>query len=386
MLAKVKIAVVAAVPFPTLQGSQVVVRGFCESLSEKGHEVHLITYGYGQSAYSPRFQIHRIRDFPSYRRFSSGPTLTKLLFDLLLLLKLWRVCRLHGVQLISAHNYEAAVVGAIVGKVSRLPVVYHSHGLLSEELPTYFRSNLLRTFAERFGLFFDRYVPRAATCSLVLTEDEETILQKFGIPPEKIKVIPPGIFLEDFEIPEVPERSPDPRVIYAGNLDSYQNLPLVLEAFKKVIAELPEAKLLIISAGDFTELKKLAEKLAISAKVEFIRATSFERTLATLVAGDIALSARSLRGGFPIKVLNYMAVGLPVVTFKSSATAVKHLHNGYVARDGDLEDYARGMIMLLNDKELRAKLSKNALAEVQNYSWTRIITEVESIYRQILLS
>jgi len=384
--AKLKIAVVAAVPFPTLQGSQVVVRGFCESLSEKGHEVHLVTYGYGQFPYSPEFRIHRVRDFPWYRSFCSGPTLMKLLFDLLLLFRLWRVCRLHGVQLISAHNYEAAALSAIVGKVSRLPVVYHSHGLLSEELPAYFTNSLLRGLARRFGLLFDRYAPRVVTCSLVLAEEEKAILQRFGIPSERIKVIPPGIFLEDFEIPEVPERSPDPRVIYAGNLDSYQNLPLVLEAFKKVIAELPEAKLLIISAGDFTVLKKLAEGLAIGDKVEFVNADSFEQILAALMKGDVAVSARTLQGGFPIKVLNYIAVGLPVVAFKSSAMAVKHLHNGYVARDGDLEDYARGMIMLLNDRELRAKLSKNALAEVQDFSWTRIITEVESIYRGILLS
>ena len=386
MEAKLKIAVVSAFPFPTLQGSQVLVRQFCESLSEKGHEVHLVTYGYGQFPYSAEFRIHRVRDFPWYRSFRSGPTLMKLLFDLLLLFKLWRVCRLHGVQLISAHNYEATVIATIVGKVSRLPVVYHSHGLLSEELPTYFTNSLLRGLARRFGLLFDRYAPRVVTCNLVLAEEEKAILQRFGIPSERVKVVPPGIFLEDFEIPEVPERSPDPRVIYAGNLDSYQNLPLVLKTFKKVIAELPEAKLLIISAGDFTVLKKLAEGLAIGDKVEFVNASSFEQTLTTLAAGHIALSARSLRGGFPIKVLNYIAVGLPVVAFKSSAMAVKHLHNGYVARDGDLEDYARGMIMLLEDRELRAKLSKNALMEVQNYSWTKIITEVESIYRQILLS
>jgi glycosyltransferase involved in cell wall biosynthesis len=386
LLAKLKIAVVAAVPFPTLQGSQVVVRQFCESLSKRDHEVHLVIYGYGQFPYSPEFRIHRIRDFPWYRSFRSGPTLMKLLFDLLLLFRLWRVCRLHEVQLISAHNYEAAALSAIVGKVSGIPVVYHSHGLLSEELPTYFTNSLLRGFARRFGLFFDRYAPRVVACNLVLAEEEKAILQRFGIPSERIKVIPPGIFLEDFNIPEVPERSPDPRIIYAGNLDSYQNLPLVLKTFKKVIAKLPEAKLLIISAGDFAVLKKLAEGLAIGDKIEFVNASSFEQTLATLVTGDIALSARSLRGGFPIKVLNYIAVGLPVVAFKSSAMAVKHLHNGYVARDRDLEDYARGMIMLLNDRELRAKLSKNALAEVQDFSWTRIITEVESIYRGILLS
>jgi len=222
--------------------------------------------------------------------------------------------------------------------------------------------------------------------NLVFTEKEKTILQGFGIPSERIKVVPPGTFLEDFEIPELPGRPTGLRVVYAGNLDPYQNLPLVLEVFKKVIAELPEAKLLVISAGDFTELKRSAEGLAIGSKVQFVGASSFEQTLATLMTGDVAVSARGLRGGFPIKELNYMAVGLPVVTFESGAAGVKHLHNGYVARDGDLKDYTRGITLLLQDRELRAKLGKNALMEAQNHSWARIITEVESIYRQILLS
>jgi glycosyltransferase involved in cell wall biosynthesis len=310
----------------------------------------------------------------------------KILFDLLLLIKLHRVCRLHRVQVISAHNYEAAAVAAVVGKISKIPVVYHSHGLLSEELPTYFRNNLLRTFAERFGLFFDQHLPRAASFSLVLTEDEETILHKLGIPPEKMKVVPPGISLEDFEIPEVVERPTGPRVVYAGNLDSYQNLSLIFKAFKIVISEVPTAKLMMISAGDLTELKKVSRKLAIGDAVEFVNADSFKQILAALMKADVAVSARTLQGGFPIKVLNYMAVGLPVVTFKSSATTVKHLHNGYVARDGDLEDYARGMIMLLQDGKLRAKLSKNAQVEVRDFSWTRIVAEVELIYRQTALS
>jgi len=384
--AKLKIAVVAAFPFPTLQGSQVLVRQFCESLCKRGHEVHLVTYGYGQFPYSPEFRIHRVRDFPWYRRFSSGPSFVKLSLDFLLLFKLRRVCKLHRVQLISAHNYEAAVIAAMVGKALRIPVIYHSHGLLSEELPTYFGGGLLRGLARRFGLLFDRYAPRVVAGNLVFTEKEKTILQGFGIPSERIKVVPPGMFLQDFDIPEVSARPTGLRVVYAGNLDPYQNLPLVLQVFKKVIAELPEAKLLVISAGDFTELKRSAEGLAIGSKVQFVGASSFEQTLATLMTGDVAVSARGLRGGFPIKELNYMAVGLPVVTFESGAAGVKHLYNGYVARDGDLEDYTRGITVLLQDRELRARLSKNALMEAQNHSWTKIITEVESIYRQILLS
>lgn len=383
MPSEFEIAVVSASPFPTLQGSQVLVRQFCESLSKKGHRVHLVTYGYGQFPYIPDFEIHRTHDFTSYRRFSSGPSFMKPILDLLLALRLYQVCRLYGVQIIAAHNYEAAVVGVLVGKMLRIPVVYHSHGLLSQELGTYFKAPLAKMLAEGVGCIFDRFVPRMVKRNVVFTEDERSALRKLGVASERIEVVPPGISIVGPRALETSEASSAPTAVYAGNLDQYQNLPLVLEAFEKVRQEIPDAVLKLVSAGDFLPLRKETIQRGIGNNVEFVEAASFREILAALSASHVGLTARTLKGGFPIKILNYLSAGLPVVAFESGAKGVRHLHNGYVAADGDVEAYARGVTMLLKDGELRARLGKNALAEAENYSWERIISEVETVYRQI---
>jgi glycosyltransferase involved in cell wall biosynthesis len=380
---KLKIAVVAALPFPTLQGSQVLVRQFCETLSERGHQVHLVTYGYGRFPYLPDFEIHRIHDFSWYHRFSSGPSLMKPILDLLLALRLCRVCRLHGMQVIAAHNYEAAVVGVLVGKMLRIPVVYHSHGLLSQELCTYFKAPFARMLAEGVGSIFDRFVPSMVKRNVVFTEDEKSALKKLGVASERIEVVPPGISVDGPGALKSSEASSAPTAVYAGNLARYQNLRLVLEAFERVCQRIPDAKLKLVSAGDFLPLRKETIQRGIGNNVEFVEACSFREIFAVLSVSHAGLTARTLKGGFPIKILNYLSAGLPVVAFESGAKGVKHLHNGYVAPDGDVEDFAQGITMLLEDGELRARLRENALAEAENYSWEGIISEVETIYRQI---
>jgi glycosyltransferase involved in cell wall biosynthesis len=380
---KLKIAVVAALPFPTLQGSQVVVRQFSETLSERGHQVHLVTYGYGQFPYHPTFDIHRIRDLASYRKLSSGPSFMKTVLDSLLAFKLREVCARHGIQIISAHNYEAAVVGVLVGKMLRIPVVYHSHGLLSQELCTYFRAPFSRMLAQSVGSIFDRFVPRMVKRNVVFTQEEKSALQKLGVASEGIEVVPPGISISAPRALETSEASPTPTAVYAGNLDRYQNLPLILEAFERVCEEVPEAVLRLVSAGDFAPLREETIQRGIENNVEFVNATSFREILALLSASHVGLTARTLKGGFPIKILNYLSAGLPVVAFESGSKGVRHLHNGYLAPDGDVETYARGITMLLKDGELRARLGKNALAEAEDYSWERVISEVETVYRQI---
>ena len=71
-----RIALVAACPFPTSQGSQVFIHQLARALAHAGHEVDLVTYGFGETAGVPS---HRLR---------AGPSFEKPLWDALLALRL----------------------------------------------------------------------------------------------------------------------------------------------------------------------------------------------------------------------------------------------------------------------------------------------------------
>src|SRR5207249_4990697 len=82
--------------------------------------------------------------------------------DLGLVARLWRTVRREAIDLIHAHNYEAAIASLVVGRATGRPVVYHGHNALAEELPLYFRARLARALAHRLGRLLDAHVPRRA--------------------------------------------------------------------------------------------------------------------------------------------------------------------------------------------------------------------------------
>ena len=68
-----RVAMVAACPFPSLRGSQVLIRDLAQSLADRGHEVHLVTYPEGESLAAVRgIRVHRARAWFAARRGQWG--------------------------------------------------------------------------------------------------------------------------------------------------------------------------------------------------------------------------------------------------------------------------------------------------------------------------
>src|SRR5713101_4460725 len=109
-----RIAMVAACPFPSPRGSQVLIRELAQALAERGHIVHVVTYPYGESLIPLHgVFVHRVRrvDWPA----PSGVLgWRKVLLDLRLARILHAVVRRERIEVIHAHNYEGPLVGYVV--------------------------------------------------------------------------------------------------------------------------------------------------------------------------------------------------------------------------------------------------------------------------------
>src|SRR3954464_11127639 len=79
MTEPLRIAVVAACPFPWPRGTPIRIHRMAEAVARRGHTVHVVTYHLGQELADPPFALHRIRDVPFYRRTDPGPTVRELL-------------------------------------------------------------------------------------------------------------------------------------------------------------------------------------------------------------------------------------------------------------------------------------------------------------------
>jgi glycosyltransferase involved in cell wall biosynthesis len=353
-----RVVLVLAGPFPAFRGSQVLVRQLEEGLRARGHAVHRVTYGAGAA------------ELP-------GPQLARVWRDAWLTLRLWRAVVHHRIEVIHAHNYEAALAGLIVARLTRRPLVYHGHNALAEELPTYFRAAPLRRLAASIGRLLDGHVPRRADFCIAVSPELGDILRDRGVAPDDLACIaPPPSDLGD---PPRPAPAPTGLVCYAGNLDGYQNLDFLVRCFARVRARVPAARLVLVTHGAAP-----AGSAGWGAGVEIVRAGSYDEVRERLVAADVAVCPRAERSGFPMKILNYMAAGKAIVACAGSA---KGLADGVTARvvpDDDEAAFADAVVSLLADRSARERLGAAARRAVEDPTvWERVLDDIEAIYRRV---
>lgn len=378
-----KIAMVAACPFPYPRGTPIRIFKMAEGLSQRGHEVHVVTYHLGDELKNPPFKIHRIKEVKNYRKYSPGPTYQKLLLlDTLLAFKLHNVLKTNKIDLIHAHHYEGLFVSLLVQKWTGHPVVYDSHTLLETELPFY-RMGLPGKVKKWIGSSLDSFLPARASHIITTTENmKEKLVLDHGIKDGKITAITGGVEHSHFDI-RSERKSNEKILIFTGNLAAYQGIELLIKAFKEVVNERKDVRLQIISDSPFDKYESLAEELGIRERITVIK-SDFEDLPKYLANADIALNPRTNCDGYPQKLLNYMSSGKPIVSFRGSAKDIEHGRTGLLIEDDDFQAFARAIIYLLDQPNIAGQLGANArVYAMSEYNWNTAIDRIEEIYLKI---
>ena len=125
-----RIALLAAFPFPLPQGSQVFVGQQARALGEAGHDVTLLCYGRGEGECAD-VSVERIPRWLSPTPLRAGPSLGKPLADTALVAAYIAAHRRRPFDIALAHTGEAAVAGVMARRATGVPVVYVAHTLLA---------------------------------------------------------------------------------------------------------------------------------------------------------------------------------------------------------------------------------------------------------------
>src|SRR5204863_4585623 len=132
------IAMVAACPFPANYGSPASIREMSDTLSDMGHNVHIVTYPTGQEEIRVRrAKVHRTAPFRPEKNAKIGPSSKKFVLDFQLLRLLCRVIRREHIDIIHAHHYEGALIGIMAKWLTRRPLLYNAVNTMADELPGY---------------------------------------------------------------------------------------------------------------------------------------------------------------------------------------------------------------------------------------------------------
>jgi 1,2-diacylglycerol 3-alpha-glucosyltransferase len=388
------IAMVAACPFPVNYGSPGAIRELTETLSEMGHDVHVVTYGEGDDLPIGNAQLHRVSKMNSASSTQVGPAKHKLLVDILLVIKLCQVIRRHKIQIIHAHNYEGGLAGVAGKLVTGRPLVYNAVNLMTEELITY---NFIKPafLAKWLAAILDWFMPIFPNHIIAVTQELCDWFASHGVKKEKLTFVPcgvnpamfahadPTVLLSKYNV------GSRPVVMYTGIHSPFQRVDYLLRAFAVVLKSEPSALLMVVSplSGEPNYLAnaKLAKSLGISESVIFVGPHELSELPNFLAMATVTVVPRPECHGHPIKLLNYMMAAKPIVCFEAGAKGVRHLHDAFIVTNHDWEKMGDAIVALLQDRALAKRLATNARETVlNNFDWRILAQKIETIYAALL--
>lgn len=373
-----RVGLVAACAFPAPRGSQVLVDEMASALVEAGVQAHLIAPLDPRARTRP-YHTHAVEPAVPRARAGGMTGLLRPLVDATLTARLVSTVEREGLQVLHAHNYEGLVASLAVRKLSGIPVVYHSHNVFADELPTY-APRALRPAARRFGAWCDRTFPRLADRVVALSDDVGVYLQRRGVEPNRVSVIPPGIDPRPFEAHRAKLRNR--RAVFAGNLDGYQNLELLIAAWRLVEERDSSSELILLTHVQRGRAARRLRRANLGRRMRFRTATSLDEVAAELGSAMIGVSPRASWSGFPIKTLNYMASGTPTLALAASAKGVRAGETGWVVESETPEALAAALVAALASPRDCARRGRAALQAVREvHCWERLAPRIVAAAR-----
>lgn len=234
-----------------------------------------------------------------------------------------------------------------------------------------------------------------ANASFLLTPSEvikEYLIQQ-EIPPSKIKVITNGA--DTPRTFERPPEAPEKYVIYFGALQPWQGMDTLLKALK-YLQDFSDLKLVICAStkAKYTKFyRRWIEKWQLTEKVIWLyqlpkkELYSWIRFAQFSIAPLKQCTRNLVQGCCPLKILESMAIGTPVVA--SDLPAIREImpseNIGKFFRADRPADLARSMRILLEYTDYTENLGKEAQKHVyQSFTWLQKREELKNFYKDIL--
>lgn len=226
---------------------------------------------------------------------------------------------------------------------------------------------------------YGKAIRRADRVLAVSEYTKGDIAQRFGVDPEKISVVYPGVDVAMFKpLAELDaQRVADVRrrhnlseryILALSTIEPRKNIEGLIAGFEA--ADLGDIQLVI--AGRLGWLyKPVLERIAASPKSSRITLLGYvgEEDKPALIAAAQALCYPSYYEGFGFQPLEAMACGVPVVA--SARTSVPEICGGaaLLAEPYHREDIAAGLVAVTEDQALRSSLIAKGLIRARQFSW-----------------
>lgn len=242
-------------------------------------------------------------------------------------------------------------------------------------------------FTRRGVSFFTRAIELTRRdASLVIAPSEATLAEcrRHGFDPGRLRLVPWGIDPQPASTAAVVAARArhdlgERYVLWAGTIEPRKNLPVLLEAFRR----LDRADVRLVLAGPKGWNEDLEERLGpIRDRVRVVGFLA-PGELRSLYAGAEVFCFPSRQEGFGLPVLEAMAQGTAIVTSSGTATEEVIGDAGVVVDPADVRALTAALADLLDDPVRRAALGAAASRRAaSDFSWQATAARLEAVYAE----
>lgn len=386
-----RVLMIAPTPYFSDRGCHVRIYEEARALTKLGHEVCIVTYHLGRDM--PGVRVIRTPRVPWYGKLEAGPSWHKPYLDILLLWKSFTEIRSFRPHLIHAHLHEGALIGSVLKRLFRIPLLFDYQGSLSGESLNhgFFRDgSLLMKLFKKIESFIDRRADLIVTSS---DKGRQELIHDWGIAPEKVTNLIDGVDTEIFRpYPRSEARRelgiPDhvKLVVYLGLFNRYQGVDLLLDVISLVKPQAPEVRFLLMGFPDM-EYRRKAGEMGIDDVITFTGRVSYDRAPFFLSAGDLAVSPKLAQTEANGKLFNYMACGVPTVVFDNQINREILGDDGIYVEHGNTSLLADAIISTIRNSESLISFSEQVRERaVRIHSWSARSRLLVSVYRTLTTS
>lgn len=339
-----------------------------------------------------RSEVERIGidEIPEYRltSFRDSNTIAQLR-------RFVRYLRTNNIELVHTHDFYTNIFGMVAASIARVPVRIASR-----------RESAVRAAKQRM---VERGAYRLAHRVVANCEEvRQQLIRDEGLPPEKVVTLYNGLDMRRLMIEKgdskprelltalnLPADETRRFVTIVANMRAHfsgpnpiglKDHPTFLRAAQRVRQVVPDAAFVIAGEGELLEdTRTLAAELGLSSDVFFLGRC--ERVAELLSVSDVCVLSSSAEG-FSNSILEYMAVGRPVVATDvgGAREAVVESETGFLVHSGDDAALAERIITLLNDPGRARKMGERGRRVVEEkFSSQAQFKRTQQLYDRLLM-
>lgn len=295
-------------------------------------------------------------------------------------------------DIVHTHAAKAGALGRRAAKAAGVPVIVHTfHGHV-------FHSYFGKAKTLLYKLIERRLAKLSTGIIAISPLQKEELSSVHGIcKPDKIQVIPLGFDLLKFR-ENLPEKRTETRqkwnlsedevaVAIVGRLAPIKNHQLFLDVIELLAEKGVKARYFIVGDGqEKTTIEQRARQLETKYRLQ-IELTSWIKDIATFNAGMDIICLSSDNEGTPVSLIEAQASGVPVIS--TDVGGVKDIldegNTGFVVPKKDAGAFAEKLRLLIENKEIRSKMSQNGWNFVRDkFHYTTLVKNMENYYAELI--